>query len=100
MKKIVSFLIVVIFLSCSGQTSFNGYIVCKEYRPKHMSNENVQPVQMAIIMPRPVPYRPKPYLIKSKWVIYVANKNGVKMFDVDSLYFSTVRCGQNITINQ
>lgn len=98
MKKIIVCLLCLVILSGCDPRSFTGYVVCKEYTPGHMDDKKVNPIQEAIIVPVR-PHRHKPKWVKSKWVVYVANKNAVRPFDVDSISFIGFRLGQKITFN-
>ncbi|WP_165026763.1 hypothetical protein [Dysgonomonas sp. ZJ279] len=99
MKKLICFIFAVMLLSCE-QKPFNGYVVCKEYNPIHMSNKNTQNIQTSayVHVPRAVVHRTTPHIVKSKWYVYVANKDAVKRFQIDSLYFSQIIVGQKITM--
>lgn len=102
MKKIIVCLLCLAIFSGCDPKPFTGYIVCKEYTPGHMDDKKVNPIQEAIVIPvRPivVPHRHKPKWVNSKWVVYVANKNTVRSFNVDSLSFIGFRLGQKISFN-
>lgn len=95
MKKIfVSFLCVTL-MACEP-VKFTGYVVCKEYTPGHMSNENVDPVQCAVIVPHAHPA--PPHYVDPIWVVYVANRDRVESINVDSLRFTKIKLLQKITV--
>lgn len=102
MKKTLSCLLCLSLLLGCDPEPFIGYIVCKEYTPGHLDDKRVSPIQVAVAVPvRPiiVPHRHKPKWVKSRWVVYVANKNSVRSFNIDSINFINVSLGQKITIN-
>lgn len=112
MKKFIKFLIVVFFIvmialftDCKPKSrTITGYLVAKEFIPKHMSNQPELIVNYSIVMPARAPIvtphnsNSPVMLIKSKWVWYVANKYGVYVNEVDSNIFHTKCCGDTLTI--
>jgi hypothetical protein len=101
MKKVYFILLCLAIFSGCNPDPFTGYVVCKEYIPGHMDNKKVKPVLQAVIIPvtpgaHSRKHRPK--WVKSRWVVYAANKSVVRAFSVDSLYFTNVCLGQKITI--
>ena len=69
----------------------------KEYVPGHMDDKKVQSVQEAIVFV-PIPHMPEPEYIPSEWNFYVANKNGVRVFNVDSLTYLRHKVGERIVM--
>lgn len=101
MKKIIVCLLCMVILSGCDPKPFTGYVVCKEYTPGHMEDKKVNTIQEAIIVPvHPRVYKSKPKWIKPEWVVYVANKDRVRSFRVDSATFARLRLGQKITLNR
>ena len=100
MKKIIICLLcLTVLLGCTPDP-FTGYVVCKEYTPGHMDDEKVNTTQWSGIIipvhPRPV----KPKWVEPRWVIYVANKNMIRQFDVNKSCFDKFKLGQKVTLTR
>lgn len=78
---------------------FTGYVVCKEYIPLHMDDQEAKSIQEAVIVvPIHVPPpKHEPELIKSKFILYVANKDCVHNYEVDSITFINTKICQKLT---
>lgn len=64
-----------------------------------MDDEKVNTTQWAgIIIPVHPPIPSKPKWVKPRWVIYVANKNMVRQFDVNKSCFDKFKLGQKVTL--
>jgi len=100
MKKIITILSLVSVLSSCENKPLVGYIVAKEYRPLHMSNEDGRVINYSAVYVPVVHVPPPPHLVESQWIWYVANKHGVYEIPVDSLLFNKKYCGQKVVINQ
>ena len=94
-KLFISISLLAILVGCTHQ--FKGFLVCKEYVPGHMDDKKVQSVQEAIVFVPP-PRMPDPEYIPSEWKFYVANKNGVRVFNVDSLTYVRHKVGERIVM--
>jgi hypothetical protein len=90
-----------IVMLCSCQQDFTGYVVFKEYVPLHMDDQEPKTVQQATFIPAPIivahPIQHTPELIKSKWFVYVANKDAVRQFEVDSVRYLKIKICDKIT---
>ena len=65
-----------------------------------MDDEKVNTTQWAGII-IPVHHRPvKPKWVEPKWVIYVANKNMIRQFDVNKSCFDKFKLGQKVTLTR
>ena len=96
-KFIISISLLAILAGCNPKP-FKGFLVCKEFIPGHMDDKHVQSVQEAIVFV-PHPQMPEPEYIPSEWKFYVANKNGVRAFNVDSLTYLRHKVGERIVMN-
>lgn len=97
--KILFYLVVALLVSCTHKP-FTGYLVCKEFIPKHMSNEDEKPIIYAAVPFRPViiPQHKKPKLVEDQFNWYVDNKYSVNRFTVSRKKFHSKRLGDKITI--
>lgn len=99
-KLLISIVLLLVFLGCETK-SFKGFLVCKEYIPGHMDNEQPYIQQEAyMLVPIVPPRRHVPKYVPSVWVFYVANKDCVKLFYVDSLKYQKYKVGQRIVMNR
>lgn len=98
-KLFISISLLAILAGCNPKP-FKGFLVCKEYIPGHMDDEHAKTVQEAYV-PVPVvcPRRHEPEYIPSEWKFYVANKHGVRVFNVDSLTYTKHKVGERIAMN-
>lgn len=100
-KLLISIVLLLVFLGCETKP-FKGFLVCKEYIPGHMDDEHAKTVQEAYV-PVPVlvvyPRRHEPEYIPSEWHFYVANKDGVRDFRVDSLTYLRHKVGERIVMD-
>lgn len=102
MKKFILVFSLLAALSSCETKPVKGFLVCKEYVPGHMDDEHAKTVQEAYI-PIPVPFymlQDEPEYVPSVWYFYVANKDGVGRFKVDSLTYTRHKVGERIVINQ
>ena len=100
-KLLISIVLLLVFLGCETKP-FKGFLVCKEYIPGHMDDEHAKTVQEAYVpVPVPVVYprRHEPEYIPSEWHFYVANKDGVRDFRVDSLTYLRHKVGERIVMD-
>ena len=98
MKTFRFLTVLAIIMLCSCQQEFTGYVVCKEYVPAHMDNQEPKTTQEAGIVYVPVVVaHHTPELIKSQWFVYVANKDAVRQFEVDSVRYLHIKICQKIT---
>ncbi len=102
MKKIILALILLAVLPGCKTEPFKGFLVCKEYTRGHMDDERAESVQEAY-MPVPVPVihtnTHSPEYIPPEWIFYVANKECVMRFRVDSLTYTRHKVGERIVMN-
>lgn len=104
MKKFILLLFIAAMLSSCVEKPFRGFLVHKECIKYHMSNERPKVIQEAslfgvVVNPHLFRTRRKPKLIPSEWRFYVANRNGVYLFKVDSLTYLKYKCGDRIVMN-
>jgi len=100
MKKFILVFSLLAALSSCETKPFKGFLVCKEYVPGHMDDEHAKIVQEAYV-PVPVVY-PRSHeseYVPSEWHFYVANKYGVRDFQVDSLTYLRHKVGERIIMN-
>lgn len=99
MNKILLTFILLAALSGCKPKPFKGFLVCKEYIRGHMDNVSVKPIQEAYVyVPVVVPKSHTPEYIPSEWIFYVANKERVLRFNVDSLTYIKHRVGERIVM--
>lgn len=100
MKKIILAFSLLAVLSGCKTKPFKGFLVCKEYIKGHIDDEQPHIHQEAIVyVPVVPPRRHEPEYIPSAWIFYVANKDGVRRFNVDSLTYTRHKVGERITMN-
>lgn len=98
-KLILGISVLLLFVGCEPKP-FRGFLVCKEYIPGHMNNEQVKTViEAGVHIPIVRPRRHKPQYIPSEWWFYVANKDRVRTFNVDSLTYTKHKVGERIIMN-
>jgi len=108
MKKILILLLILTGCTLKLDSTFTGYVVYKSYTPIYIGSDN-RPESITysgtnlIILPnvaaKAASHRRRfrqPF--PSEFLIWVANKDRIKIFNVDSTYFNSVKCGQKITI--
>ncbi len=101
MKRILFFIIFTLLFDGCKTKPFKGFLVCKEYIPGHMDNEHAKSVQEAYVhVPVVLPRRHVPQYIPSEWHFYVANRDGVRDFQVDSLTYIKHKVGERIVMNR
>ncbi|MDY5632515.1 MAG: lipoprotein [Bacteroidaceae bacterium] len=101
MKKIILALSLLAVLSGCKTKPFKGFLVCKEYIQGHMDNEQPHIQQeAAMYVPVVTPRIHEPEYIPSAWIFYVANKYGVRRFDVDSLTYTRHKVGERIVMGE
>lgn len=94
---IILFALLLVGCEIQPRQPFVGYLVCKEYVKHHMSNEEPNIIQQAVVFVPRIPHRPKPKQIPSEWKFYVANKYGTKCFNVDSMTYLKCNIGDKLT---
>ena len=100
MNKILLTFILLAALSGCKPKPFKGFLVCKEYIRGHMDDVSVKPIQEAYVnVLVVVPTSDTPEYIPSEWIFYVANKDCVLRFNVDSLTYIRHRVGERIIMN-
>lgn len=100
MKKIILAFSLLVVLSGCKTKPFKGFLVCKEYIQGHMDDERPYIQQEAYVyVPIVPPRRHEPEYVPSVWVFYVANKDGVRWFYVDSLTYTQHKVGERIVMN-
>lgn len=100
MKKIIMTIGLLTILAGCGDKQFKGFLVCKEYIKGHMDDEQQHIHQeAAVYVPVVPPRRHEPEYVPSEWYFYVANKNCVRRFNVDSLTYTQHKVGERITMN-
>lgn len=101
MKKVI-LAISLLAMSAGCKTDpFRGFLVHKEYIRHHMDNERPYTMQEAYVYV-PIPFymfQDEPEYVPSVWYFYVANKDGVRRFNVDSLTYIKHRVGERIVMN-
>ena len=99
-KLILGISVLLLFVGCEPKP-FRGFLVCKEYIKGHMDYEQPYIRQEAtVFVPVSHPMTHEPEYVPSAWYFYVANKNGVRQFSVDSLAYTKHKVGERIVINQ
>lgn len=98
MNKIFLTFILLTVLSACKPKPFRGFLVCKEYIQGHMDNDSVKSIQEAYVYVPVVPRIHRPKYIPSEWIFYVANKDEVRLFYVDSLTYIKHRVGERIVM--
>jgi hypothetical protein len=98
MKAINLLFLLSLLILGSCNEPFTGYVVCKEYIPLHMDDEQPKSVQEAIVYVPVVTPKHTPELIKSKFILYIANKNCVIEYEVDSITFIHTKICQKLTL--
>lgn len=100
MKKVILFISLLAVLGSCKNQPFKGFLVCKEYIPGHMDDEQPYTKQEAIVyVPIVSPSSHAPEYVPSEWKFYVANKHGVRVFSVDSLTYTRHKVGERIVMN-
>lgn len=100
MKKVILFISLLAVLGSCKNQPFKGFLVCKEYIPGHMDDEQPYTQQEAIVyVPIVSPSSHVPEYVPSEWKFYVANKHGVWVFSVDSLTYTRHKVGERIVMN-
>jgi uncharacterized membrane protein len=105
MKKVLLIIAISSLFSCENErTSFEGYLVCKEYTEPRMSNQSEKVHNYAIMSthftPRPVViHHTPPHYINAKYVWYLANKKEVISINVNKKMFNKHKCGTFIKYN-
>lgn len=99
MKKIILALILLTVLSGCEPKPFRGFLACKEYVKGHMDDEQPYVHQEAVIIPPPHIDTYTSEYVPSVWYFYVANKDGVRQFNVDSLTYTRHKVGERIVMN-
>ena len=64
-----------------------------------MDDEQPHIQQEAAVYVPVVPRIHTPEYVPSAWIFYVANKDGVRRFNVDSLTYTRHKVGERITMN-
>lgn len=99
MKKLLISVTLLLALAGCETRPFKGFLVCKEYIPGHMDNEDAKSVQEAYVyIPVFRAHRHVPKYIPSEWHFYVANRDGVRDFQVDSLTYTRHKVGERIVM--
>jgi hypothetical protein len=107
MKSIITFaiLLIAVIAGCTSPQPFTGRIVDKEYTAGHMChNNNYTHLQQASFTPRIVPHTtPPPH--HHSWqpatvTVWVANRNEVKSFSVDSTSYHSWVLGSKVTFGR
>nr|DAM65297.1 MAG TPA: Prokaryotic membrane lipoprotein lipid attachment site [Caudoviricetes sp.] len=100
MKKIILAFSLLAVLSGCKTKPFKGFLVCKEYIPGHMDDKQPKSIQEAYVyVPVVHPRTHEPEYVPSEWHFYVANKYGVRDFQVDSLTYLRHKVGERIIMN-
>lgn len=100
MKKIILAFSLLTVLSGCKTKPFKGFLVCKEYIPGHMDDKQPKSIQEAYVyVPVVYPRTHEPEYVPSEWHFYVANKYGVRDFQVDSLTYLRHKVGERIIMN-
>lgn len=100
MKKIIMTISLLTILAGCGNKQFKGFLVCKEYIKGHMDDKKPyvqQEAYLCVRIARPIKHKPK--YVPSEWRFYVANKDGVRQFNVDSLTYTRHKVGERIVMN-
>lgn len=100
-KKLILFISFLAVLGSCKNQPFKGFLVCKEFIPGHMDDEHAKTVQEAYVYVPFIPMRRHhtPEYVPSEWKFYVANKHGVRVFNVDSLTYTKHKVGERIAMN-
>lgn len=101
MKKVLLIIAIASLFSCEDEPKkIVGYLVCKEYTPEHMSNQNVPTHNYATVIPRPViVHQTPPHKIEAEYVWYIANKFETEKIRVNKSLFNKYKCGTLIEWN-
>ena len=93
-------LIMLLFVSCMDDSCMTGYVVGKTFTPTHMSNETPKRVDDLRIIPyihtNTAP--PKPHYVHQEWKVWVANRQLIRSYVVDSTLYTSMKCGQFVAI--
>lgn len=95
-------MVVILFALFSGCDTkpFRGFLVCKVYIPSHMQNEQIKTIiEAGVHVPIVRSRRHKPRYVPSEWLFYVANKDIVRTFNVDSLTYTRYKVGERIVMD-
>lgn len=97
--KYTAIILLTVLSGCKTKP-FKGFLVCKEYIKGHMDDEQPYIQQEAIVIV-PVFHQKthEPEYVPSVWYFYVANKDGVRRFNVDSLTYTKHKVGERMAMN-
>jgi len=87
------------FLGCTSEP-FTGYIVHKEYVKAHWSNEEPKKICESNVLDLTLIAIPDiigTSWVKTKFKVWVANREKVRTFDIDSLSWFSIKCGDKVT---
>lgn len=105
MKRIIYFFLIGVLISCQP-SMIKGFVVAKEYVPRHMDDDQDVRIVEASVVPhvvtRPivVPHRHTPVLVPAKFTLFVANRYNVYNVEVDSLTYIQTKVGQRIVLER
>ena len=103
--KSINFLVVFVFLTLAGcaKEPLTGIVTYKEYDKAHWSTELYQRKTESLdTIKTETSFGARggkvgPMRIKSKFKIWVTDKNKIRTFKTDSLTWCSIKCGQKIT---
>lgn len=101
MKKILIAVLLIVFISSCENKPHIGYIVCKEYVPEHMSNEQKTIYVEASYAPHIIIIsHSSPHKINERYILYVANKDEVRATNVSKKAFDYFKIKNKVKVYQ
>ena len=100
---VICLILIVVILgvyTSNPDKEFTGHIVAREYTPGHMCHSESKIYSLSFVHVPHTSTRTTHHhkWEKSKFIWFVANKNEVRNFYVDSLLFYTRKCGEKVTM--
>ena len=90
MKRIIYFFLIGVLISCQP-SMIKGFVVAKEYVPRHMDDDqDVRIVEASVV----------PHIVPAKFTLFVANRYNVYDVEVDSLTYIQTKVGQRIVLER
>lgn len=101
--KVFWILVLCLFFQACNKYPFTGYIVGKEYIPRHWENKPGKSICECAVWIPVVPAHTSTdqrKIVESQFILHVANKDELRHIHVDSLLYQARKCGEKITINK
>lgn len=82
------------------ERKIKGYIVYKEYMPRHMCHDNTEPVVEAGFTPIVVPHNHIHHHTEQEptWTLYVGNINGTTTVDVTENCYNSFKVTDKVSV--